>query len=84
MVYDILNRLIKTDNLRDKIIVFESGSVIAGGSVSGLNRSRISYYGGESGQEMLTVPLDIIVEIRHNEIVIFRGKKRVQKIYPRG
>ncbi len=83
MVYDILHGFLKNDAIRDKIIVFSDKSIVTGGSVIEINRSYIKFYGGESSYEEFEVPLENIVEIRKNEKVIFRKKKRIQKIYPR-
>ena len=84
MVYDVLNRLMQSDSLRDKIIVLKDKSVILGGSIFDVTRSHINFYGGESNCEELTMPIENITEIRQNERVIFKRKKRVEKVYPRG
>ena len=84
MVYDVLVKLSQTDSLRDKTIVMKDNSIIAGGAVSEVTRSEIKYRGGESGQEVLTEPIDKVIEIRQNESVIYKRKKHIEKVYPRG
>jgi len=84
MVYDFLNRLFREGELKDKTIVFSDRSIITGGTVSDVNRSEIIYYGGESGHELLTRSIEKISEIRQNEALIYRRKRRIEKIYPRG
>ena len=86
MVYDLLTRLSMGDELRGKTIVYsENGreSVVTGGSVFEITRSEVRFYGGESNMEELSIPLSNITEIRHNHELVFRARKRIEKIYPR-
>ena len=84
MVYDELNRLLSSDNLRRMTIVLSDESVVTGGTVFDVSRSGIMFYGGESSREELSAPLESIAEIRERERIVFRTKKRIHKIYPRG
>jgi hypothetical protein len=84
MVYDILVKLLQSDSLRDKTIVMKDNNIITGGAVFEVTRSEIKFYGGESGQEVFTEPIEKITEIRQNESVVFRRKRRIEKVYPRG
>ena len=84
MVYDILNRLLQEDKLRDKTIILSDKTIIPGGRIFEINRSSVKYYGGESNQEEFSIPIEKIMEIRQNERIIFKRKKRIEKIYPRG
>lgn len=84
MAYDILMRLIQSDSLRGKTIVLKDRSIITGGSIIEVNRSEIRYLGGESNIEELTVPIERVMEIRSNHNLLYRRKKKIDRIYPRG
>jgi hypothetical protein len=86
MAYDFLSRLSVEDELRSKTIVYsENGkeSMVTGGTVFEITRSEVRFYGGESNMEELSIPISSITEIRHNHKLVFRAKKRIDKIYPR-
>jgi hypothetical protein len=84
MVYDIINRLLQSDSLRDKTLILKDKTIVTGGTIFDLTRSEIKYLGGESNMEEFTIPLEEIKEIRRNHHIIFKRKKRIDKIYPRG
>ena len=84
MVYDTLNKLLQSDSLRDKTLVFSDKTIVTGGSIFEVNRSHVSFRGGESNCEEFSLPIEKIAEIRQNENVVFKRKKRIEKIYPRG
>jgi hypothetical protein len=84
MVYDMLVKLLNSDGLRDKTIVLKDNSIIPGGRVFEVNRSEIRYFGGESSYEEFLAPIEKIAAIRQNEKVIFKRRKRIERVYPRG
>ena len=84
MVYDILAKLSQSDSLRDKTLILKDNSIITGGKVTDITRAEIVYLGGESGNEVFTEPLENDIAIRHNERVVFKRKRHIEKVYPRG
>ncbi len=89
MAYDILRRLM-SDKRKARysvtvshIMSSDGMRTIPGDSISGLTRKSIEYRGGESGQEIMTVPLKDIMSIEMNGAEVYHKKKRIERIYPR-
>ena len=88
-VRNVLKRIADEGKLKDCSIMVsvrgtgaESG-MIYGRDVTGLTRSCIEHAGGESGYEKLATLLERILEIELDGRVVFRKKKRIERIYPR-
>jgi uncharacterized protein (UPF0248 family) len=87
MVLDILNNLELSGKMAECEIVIsveDHNEVILGGDVLKVNKAGMSYTGGESGYERFEVPLEKIIEIRRGKEVIYRRKKYIDRIYPKG
>lgn len=90
MVYDILKKLEKENRLEDcSFKVSDKSSLrgfkrVFGRDIIQINRSFIQYQGGETGYEKFNLPLEEVAEVEVNGEIVFRKKKRIKKIYPRG
>jgi len=89
MTYDVLIKL-KAQGLLDgcSIAVSDKDSMrrhrtILGRDIARVTRSSIEFRGGETGHEILSVPIESILEIEYGGKVIYRKKKRIERIYPR-
>jgi uncharacterized protein (UPF0248 family) len=89
MAYSVLNKLKSEGVLRNcSITVSDSDSfrrhkTIFGRDVVRITVSGIELLGGETGHESLSVPINSVQEIRSGGRVVYRKKKRIERIYPR-
>jgi len=89
MAYDVLSRLKAEGRLFDCVIeVADKGSpsgrkAVFGKDIIELGRSRIVFLGGETGNEKLAAPMEAVQEIFCSDKVIWRKKRRIERIYPR-
>lgn len=56
---------------------------VFGRDIMRITLSRVEFNGGETGHERLSVPMDSVLEIERKGRVIYRRKKRIEKIYPK-
>lgn len=89
MVYDVLKRLESGGRL-DKCSIALFRKDVAGGKMFifgrdlvKIDRSCVTFMGGETGQEELTVPLEAIRQVESEGRALFRRKGRIEKVYPR-
>jgi len=89
MAYDLLSKLKADGTLCScSIVVSDKDSLrnsrtVFGRDIKRITTSRIELLGGETGQETLSVPMDSVQEIRLKSQVLYRKKKRIERIYPR-
>jgi hypothetical protein len=89
MAYDLLNRLKSEGSLGAcSLLISDPGSLrktrnVFGRDIRRITLSRIEFLGGETGHETLSVPMDSILEIECGGRILFRKKKRIERIYPR-
>lgn len=89
MVYDLLRKLISDGKLEDCSITIAHISsedrkrTILGRDVESIRHDGVEYKGGETGQEVFSVPLKSIIGIELDGKVLYRKKKNIEKIYPR-
>ncbi|MCX6814307.1 MAG: hypothetical protein NTY20_01485 [Candidatus Aenigmarchaeota archaeon] len=89
MAYDVLNRLKADGMLRHCSIVVSDKNALRkhktlfGRDISGFTRLCIQFRGGETHQEILSVPMESVQEIRLGKKAVFAKKKRIERIYPR-
>ena len=89
MAHSILNKLRSEGKLGScSIIISDEGSLrkrrtVFGRDVTGLSRSSIEFRGGETGHERTAIPIDSVEEIECDGTVLFRKKRRIDRIYPR-
>ncbi len=87
MIKNILDRL-KHENMLEGIeIVIEDRSggrkIIYGRDITGFDRSRVFFAGGETGYERFSVSLDSVMEIRIKGKPVFMKKRQIKRIYPK-
>ena len=89
MAYDLLSKLKADGTLSGcSIVVSDKDSLrnsrtVFGRDIRRITTSRIELLGGETGHERFSIPMDSIQEIRLRNRVIYRKKKRIERIYPR-
>lgn len=89
MAYDVLNRL-KSDRLLGECSITISDKsalrkrrTLFGRDITRITRSGIKFRGGETGHEMLSVPMESVEQIELDGRTVYRRKKRIVRIYPR-
>ena len=89
MAYDVLSKLKREGILGGcSILVSDDSSPrgsrrIFGRDITAVSLSCISFKGGETGHESLSAPINSVLEIESGGRVIYRKKKRIERIYPR-
>ena len=89
MAYGVLKRLESGRKLGRCLITLSRKDTagkreyVHGGSITSISRSRIFFAAGEAGREEFSAPLESVLEITLDGRVLFRKKKRIEKIYPR-
>jgi hypothetical protein len=89
MAYDVLSKLKAEGRLFDCVIEVADESLpgkkkaVFGKDVIELSRSNILFLGGETGHERISVPIESVLEIFCSDKVLFRKKRRIDRIYPR-
>jgi hypothetical protein len=89
MIYEILLRLKREKKLYScSMTIHKPGAVknkrfLFGREIVGFNMSGIRFRGGETGYEVLTVPLEDVLEIESGGRMVFKRKPRIKKVYPR-
>jgi len=89
MVYDLLSKLKLDGSLGECSITVSDKRALRkqrtlfGRDIIRITTSRIEMLGGETGHERLSIPLDKIQEICFRSQVIYRKKKRIERIYLR-
>ena len=86
MAYDILKGMEREGSLNGCFMSMSEKSQsrsVFGKDIISVDRSKTVFLGGETGQERMEAPLDSILEISVGGTVIFRRKKRIEKVYPR-
>ncbi|GEM_PF-1620506 len=89
MAYDILKGLESGGRLGSCSIALK-GEGIAGGrafvfgrDIVSVDRQKVTFRGGETGQEALTLPLEEIQEIESGGRTVFRKGRRIERVYPK-
>ena len=89
MVYGILRKLESEGRLRKCSIALFRKDVkgrkefIFGRDIVDIDRSCVSFLGGECGQERHTGPREAIREVESGGRAVFRRKKRIERVYPK-
>jgi len=89
MAYDLFIRMKVDGSLMNcSITVSDRDSLrkhttIFGRDITGFTRSSIELRGGETGHERISIPMESVQEIRLRSQVLYRKKKRIERIYPR-
>lgn len=89
MVFDVLSKLKQSGRLKNCVITISDKDAardkkyVYGRDVLGINRSFVTFKGGETGYEELVAPLEKVLEIRVNGKSVWKRKKQIKRIYPR-
>jgi hypothetical protein len=89
MSRDLLRKLQIEGSLKKCSILIPDDSMprksrrIFGRDITGINLSRIDFNGGETGHETLSIPIGSVLEIERGGRILYRKKKRIERIYPR-
>lgn len=87
MVRGILRKLESEGRMGGCSLSYDRGGArmtVFGRDIIRIGRSSVTFLGGETGREEFSIPLEAIREIEAGGRTLFRKKKRIERVYPRG